>query len=393
MGSTDTTTKTNDGEDTKGAEVDKSLATVPTKSVERADVETYRAHAKTRIGDLIERTDKAIDAIKDNTSMMVVAELGIEAKTIADEIEEVFREQVVQPRHAEWKEATKFITDVVVPLKKAAERAENGITKHRLEQRRKREAEEEERRAEERRREEKRIAEEAVRKAETERKEREHAEEVARLKKEYDDKVAAQKKEYEDKERARLAKIEEEKKKRIKEEEDARQERAQAAIDAEKEKDEEKGKERADAILDTPTPVAPLPEAEKLTPKPEPIPEPELPAAPEPEPEPEPEPHVDLPTVHTPEVEKIDNASESVKYHAEITNIHHFMKYWIEETGDPEYAMELILTGKAPFDLKMGTLNKKANKLKAKFNIPGVRAVPEEGTTLRKKKKEADALE
>lgn len=374
MVSTNTET-TNNGEKPPATE-ERSLENVPMSKIELADIPTYEAWIKTKLGDLPERVAAAAKCVVDNTALVEIAELGRELKGEMKTIEKTINEKIVEEYYKRWKTATQFRKKVLDPLARIVKDAERSIGTFNEEVKRKRRAEAEAREAEIRRRQEDAARVEAERQAKERRVKEEHERKVLEQKLAHTHEEAIRHDVWWTGERARLDEIEREKQERIKREEDARLEHAAAAT-------KEGEKEKADVIMDTQTALEPAPAAPAPVPKPEPVPAPAPIQAPEPIPEPEPQAPVPLPEIATPDVEKTEGTIYTLRWHALIENPIEMMKYIIASGMDPNFLKQSIELKEQPFLFNMPYLNRMAKKLKTKLTIPGVRAVGERDTHLR----------
>jgi hypothetical protein len=354
----------------------RSLETVPTSQVTQADIATYEAWVNTEIKVLMEEGRKLVESVVDNASMVAAVEAGRALKGKLKTIDKTIEEKIVEDRRRRWKEATTFRGKIRTPIAALVGDLERAIETFRLEQERKRRAEEEARLAEIKKREEEEARRKAECEAEEKRRKEEHERKVLEAKINHAHDEAVEYDRWWTGERERLRKIEADKAERRKREEDARLEHAQAAQEVGE-------KEKADEILNSPTPVEPATPAPPPVPKPAPIPKPELPPEPEPIPEPEQKAPAPLPIVATPEVERVSGASRSTPYHAEVDDPIALMKWVIESGMSPKFLKQSMDLKEQPFLLNESWLNKQARKMKKKLSLPGVRAVPESRTTLR----------
>ncbi len=357
-------------------QTNRSLETVPTTEVTQADIATYEAWVNTEIKPLVEKAQGLVSCVVDNASMVAAVEAGRKLKGKLKTIDKTIEEKIVEDRRRRWKEATTFRGKIRTPIAALVADLERAIDTFRIKQERKRKAEEEARLAEIERREEQEAKEKAEREAEEKRRKEEHEREVLEAKVSHAHAEAAEYDRWWTGERERLQKIEADKEERRKREEAARLEHAAAA--------EEVGdKDKADQILDTPTPVESAPPTPPPVPKPAAVSKLELPPEPEPIPEPEPKAPVPLPIVATPEVERVAGVVGTTKWHAEVDDPIALMKYIIESGMSGKFLKQSMELKEQPFLLNEGWLNRQAKKFKKKLALPGVRAVPESGTFLK----------
>ncbi len=354
----------------------KSLENVPTSQVTQADIATYEAWVTTELSGLMDQAKNMIGVVIDNASMVAAVEVGRTLKGKMKTIEKTIETKIVEDRRKLWKEATTFRGRMVKPIAVVVGDLERTIDTFRLEQDRKRKAEEEVRLAEIKRREAEAARQKAEREAEEKRRREEHDRKVIEAKINHAHAEAAEHDRWWTDERARLRKIEQDKEERRKREEDARLDHAEAA--------EAVGEDaKADDIIDTPSPIESAPPEPAPVPKPTPPPKLDLPPEPEPVLEPEPEPLATLPIVATPEVEKVSGAVQVTRWHAEVDDPIALMKYLIASGMSPKFLKQSMELKEQPFLLNESWLNKQAKKMRKKLSLPGVRAVPESDTYLK----------
>lgn len=356
------------------------VATTPTHQVTQVDLSTYEKWVKTETKDLVAQCDEAALAIEDNASMEAAAALGVELKRKTNTIADTIDETICAPRRAAWQEGNDFRKKLVPALEKVVKLIEKKVGTFKIEQDRKRKAEEEDRLAEIKRREEEAARLKAKREAEEKHRKEEHERKVLEAKVSHAQEEAIAHDKWFNEERARRKKLEDDKLAREKREEEGRLAHATAAVDAGEEK-------RGDAILETQTPLEPasleIEEAAKPIPKPAPIPEPEAIPKPEPVPEPEPVALAPLPTVATPEVPKVEGVSHRTKWTGEVTDIKLLLQYMLEGGLTSERLLQEIESREQPVLLNQSWVNAKARKLKDQLRIPGIKSVPEDDTRLR----------